>query len=397
MAERPLKIALFSDSALPVLNGVSISIDGLIRALRRQGHSVHLFTADYPGHQETDPNTHRFRAVITPWVPGYPMAYPPFIDKLREFRKQQFDVIHTHTPFTIGFVGMRWAQSAQIPIVSTYHTLYDRYAHYLPKFLPKRYVRFKIAKHTNYYYNQISEIIVPSNAAKKWLQRHDVRSNIHVIPTGGLDRQMLSRSDCRAMLGIDPSDRMLLYVGRLAKEKNLDMLFEAARHTFEHDAQARLWLVGDGPYREALLEKSRSLGIGDRVHFAGFVPRAQVDPFYAAADLFLFSSMTETQGLVLMEAMLYGVPAIAVTGGGASEGIVEGENGFIVRNDPLQLANQALAVLSDDLLHAKLSAGAERSMRDRTVDAMASQVVGVYRSAIEGLAPEPELEPVRLL
>lgn len=380
MSER-LRIAMFSDSALPILNGVSLSIDALIRELRRQGHSVHLFTAAYPHHRETDPNIVRMRALTTPWTPDYPLALPPFLRPLREFRKHEFDVVHTHTPFTIGFVGLRWAESHEIPIVSTYHTLYDRYAHYIPYF-PKRYVRFKIAKHTNFYYNSVDRVICPSKAAMRWLLRHAVHRPIDVIPTGCFDRKMLERAECRRALGIAPDERVLLYVGRLAREKNLDMLFEMARIVFKKDPYSVLYLVGDGPYRDECLRSANRLGIGDRVRFAGFVPREDVDEYYAAADLFVFPSMTETQGLVVQEAMAYGLPAIVVVGGGAGEGVVDGENGFLVRNEAQAFADRTLEVLSDDRIAASLSANAIRSVQDRTAGAMAQRVSDVYRRAI---------------
>lgn len=388
-----LRIALFSDSALPILNGVSVSIDGLVRELRRQGHSVHVFTAAYPGFKDPDPNTYRFRSIMTPLAPGYPMAVPPFFPNLRHFREHTFDVVHTHTPFTLGFVGLRWAQSHDIPIVSTYHTLYDRYAHYIPV-IPRRYIRFKIAKHTNFYYNSVRRVIVPSAAAQRWLHRHGVNTPSRVIPTGALERKMLDRAECRLQLGIAPDQRVLLYVGRLAKEKNLETLFAMAAQAMAQDPRVHLWLVGDGPYRAECTEMVRALGIGNRVRFVGFVPRADVDPYYAAADLFVFSSVTETQGLVIQEAMLYGLPAVAVVGGGASESILDGENGFVVRNDVARFAEQTLDILADDVLYARLSVGALESVRDKTLEAMAQRVVGVYREAIANEPAAPEVEPV---
>jgi glycosyltransferase involved in cell wall biosynthesis len=386
-----LRIAIFSDSALPILNGVSVSVDLLVRQLRDAGHSVHLYTAQARGYRDADPNTFRFRAIETPWVRGYALAYPPFYGLLRRFRQHEYDVIHSHTPFTIGFVGLRWAQSHGIPIVSTYHTLYDRYAHYVPIF-PKRYVRFKMAKHTNFYYNAVDRVIVPSSAAQRWLRRHAVETPIEVIPTGAPQAASLDRSEIRRKLGIPPEQRILLYVGRIAKEKNLAVLFEMAKQVFERDENARLWLVGDGPYRAQCTEVVRRLGIGDRLRFVGFVPRAEVDQFYAAADLFVFSSITETQGLVIQEAMAYGLPAVVVAGGGAGEALEDGVNGLLVRNDVPAFAEQVATVLNDESLYARLSAAASKSVRGRTAGSMARDVVEVYRQAM-GTRPASEGEP----
>lgn len=384
--DTPLRIAVFSDSCLPVLNGVSISIDLLVRELRDRGHSVHIFTAAHFKYRDPDPNTYRFPAVQTPWTRGYPLAFPPFFPMLRKFRQHEFDVIHSHTPFTIGFVGLRWAQSHDIPIVSTYHTLYDRYAHYIPA--PHRYVRYKIAKHTHFYYNRVDQVITPSDASLKWLRRHGVTTPIHVVPTGSPNGSLLDRAEIRRSLGIAPEHRVLLYVGRLAKEKNLETLLQMAAQVFREDASVRLWLVGDGPYRSELAELARSLGIGDRVRFVGFVPRAEVDKYYASADLFVFSSITETQGLVVQEAMTYGLPAVAVVGGGAGAAIEPGINGYLVKNDPAIFAQQVRNVLDNETLHARLCDGAAKSVRLYTTTDMAHRVVDVYRLAMD----RPRLE-----
>jgi len=385
--DRSLRIAVFSDSARPILNGVSVSIASLIEELRDRGHSVHLFTAAHFGYRDPDPNTHRFAAVHTPWARGYPLAVPPFYPLLRQFRRQPFDLIHTHTPWTLGFVGLRWAESHGIPIVSTYHTQYDKYTHYVP-FLPKRYVRYRIAKHTHYYYNRVGHVIVPSEAARRWLQRHSVHQPISIIPTGTPVPQVLSRTEIRSRLGIRPETKVMLYVGRIAREKNMNVLIEAAGEAMTEDARIVLWLVGDGPYREACVQQVRALGIGDRVRFVGFVPREDVDAYYAAADLFVFASLTETQGLVVAEAMSYGLPAVVVHGGGAGAPIRDGENGYLVRNDPGVFALQATRILRDDALHARLSAEARQTPRQYGTAGMADRVLDVYCEVLK-TTPDP--------
>lgn len=376
-----LSIALFSDSALPVLNGVSVSIDSLVRELRSRGHSVHIFTSTYPGHKDDDPNTHRFRSIHTPWTTDYPLAIPPFYGKLREFRRQKFDLIHTHTPFTVGFVGLRWAQSHEIPIVSTYHTHYDKYSYYMP-FAPKRYLRYKIAKHLNFYFNSVGQVVTPSEASRRWLLRHSIKTPITVIPTGVSAPRMVDRAHVRAELGFKPGARVLLYAGRIAREKNLALLFEAVAIARKSDPLVEFMLVGDGPARAELSAMARRLGIGDHVRFVGAVKRHFVDDYYAASDIFVFSSMTETQGLVVLEAMNYGLPAIVVQGGGAGEAVRDGENGYTVRNEPSALAEAVLSVLSDDPLHARLSEGARRTAKECSIPATTDRILEVYDRAL---------------
>jgi glycosyltransferase involved in cell wall biosynthesis len=376
-----LRIAVFSDSALPVLNGVSISIDALIQELRRQGHSVHLYAPRFPGYKDPEPNTFRFRSLESPISKGYPVAIPPFYRMLRRFREQRYDVVHTHTPFMLGMVGYRWAESHDLPIVSTYHTLYDRYAHYF-RLLPRRYVRFRLAKHTNFYYNRVNHVITPTEASFKWLRRHSVTKPVTVIPTGLPPAALVDRSEARHRLGIAPEQRILLYVGRLAKEKNLNVLFEAAAMALHKDSSLRFWLVGDGPYRNECVVMARELGIGDRVRFVGFVDRSRVDDYYASADLFVFASITETQGLVIQEAMTHGLPAVVVAGGGASAAIEEGTTGLLTKNDPGDLADNIQLALRDEILYTRLSDAAAKASRANGIPKMTTQVVEVYRQAI---------------
>lgn len=378
---------MFSDSVFPILNGVSVSVDALVTELRNQGHSVHLYCPRHHGFNDPDPNTYRFRSIATPWNWQYPIVYPPFYRMLLKFRRHQYDVIHTHTPFLLGMVALRWAESHELPIVSTYHTLYDRYAHYMVAF-PRRYIRFRIAKHTNFYYNSVNEVITPTEASLKWLRRHSVDTNITVIPTASPGRSMLQRGEVRQSLGIPPDIRVLLYVGRLAQEKNLAVLLEMAALAMRRDPSLRLWLVGDGPYRSECRQIVRDLGIGDRVRFVGAVPREEVGRYYAAADLFVFPSITETQGLVVQEAMTYGLPAVAVSGGGASALIEEDTNGFVARNDPLEFSDLVMRVMEDERIYTRLSEGALKTSRQYGMAEMCQRVVDTYRRAIDGQKQE---------
>ena len=385
-----LNVAVFSDSALPILNGVSVSIDALIQGLRDKGHSVHLFTSGFPGHKELDPNTHRFTAINTIFAKGYPVSIPPFYPMLAEFRRHKFDIIHTHTPFTVGFVGLRWAESHGIPIVSTYHTHYDKYTHYIP-LLPKPYLRYKIAKHTNFYYNNVDRIITPSDASLRWLRRHNVRKPISVVPTRIPVPRDIDQAAARARLGARADQRVMLYVGRIAVEKNIGTLIKAAKIAMAEDPSLHLWFVGDGPALEGYRRMIGSMGIGDRVSFFGFVPRHEVDEFYAAADVFVFPSMTETQGLVVIEAMSYGLPAVVVTGGGAGSAIRNGKNGFLVKNDPMELARAIGKALENESTYNLMSQSATADAREFSVPVMVNRVLDVYRQAIHPEEPSTEV------
>ena len=204
-----------------------------------------------------------------------------------------------------------------------------------------------------------------------------------VIPTSACIYGQWERGEVRQKLGISPLHKVLLYVGRIAKEKNVGFLFKSVALAIEKDPEIRFWLVGDGPYREECLKLARSFGIGDKVRFAGFVPRDQVDQYYSAADLFIFSSMTETQGLVVNEAMAHGLPALVVQGGGAGSSVQNGVNGYLRANDPHLFSKTILDVLDHDSLYLSLSVAAKKTSRHYTVEEMARKVLSIYKSSIE--------------
>ncbi len=387
-----MKIAIFSDSVLPVINGVSISVDALVQALREYGHSVHIFGPSVGRKLDHDPNVVRFASLPLPNAKDVWIAYPPYLKTLRKFRRHQFDLIHTHTCGPIGFIGLRWAQSHEIPIVSTYHTLYDRYAHYFGM-LPRRYVRFKIAKHTNFYYNSVQAVITPSEASEKWLRRHSIDRPITVIPTGIKAPIHYSREDVREQLGISPQFKVCLFVGRIAQEKNMGTLLKAFSLASQSDQELRLLVVGDGPYRERCIDMVLELNLGDRVTFTGFIDPALVGKYYTAADYFVFASQTETQGLVVNEALAHGLPTILVEGGGASAMIQHNENGLISNNTPESLSKNLLRAVTSESLSAKLSEGARATARKNGQAAMAQNVLNVYQSVLElnGSNPSPTL------
>lgn len=376
-----MRIAIFSDSFSPIINGVSVSIEGLIEELRVIGHSVHVFTSSYPEYTERDPNVIRFRSIVTRYAKSYPLAIPPFSPFKKEFLRFRFDIVHTHTPFTVGLIGKRWAKQSKTPLVSTYHTLYEEYAHYVP-FVPKRFVKFIISRITNSYYNQCEHIIVPSEIAKENLLKHNVKKPISIIPTGNPAPRKIPREEARTEIGAKSDAKLLLYVGRLAREKNLILLFRAVNKILAERKDVQLWLVGDGPDMENCKRTVRQIGIGDHVVFIGSVPRTNVDKYYASADVFVFPSTTETQGLVIGEALSYGLPVVAVKGGGASIMLENGETGFIVNNEPLEFANSVLMLLSNPALWGRISTNARKSSRQWTFRDMAESVLEVYEQVL---------------
>jgi 1,2-diacylglycerol 3-alpha-glucosyltransferase len=225
-----VKVALFSESYLPYLNGVSISIRILQEELTRRGHEVWVYAPRFRHYRDESPFVRRFPSFYTPFEPDYPIGWLWSPSLWREWRQQRFDLVHTHTPFFVGMAGARWARRTRTPLVSTFHTLYEEYLHYLPRLVPRRLVRRLLRWHLRRYYEQVDAIMTPSQIGAEVLRRYGIRKAITPIRNPVLPFPTMSQEQARAALGIPQEVWMLLYVGRMAPEKNVHLLLHAMPH-----------------------------------------------------------------------------------------------------------------------------------------------------------------------
>jgi glycosyltransferase involved in cell wall biosynthesis len=277
--------------------------------------------------------------------------------------------------------------------------------------LPESVTQTLIQHYLPWYYNRCAEIICPSNVAENALRELGVTRPIEVIPTGipRPPRETVNaeaRRAARACIGVPNHAPMLLYVGRLAKEKNVEWLLEVFATIRERQSQARLVLAGGGPQDEELRAQAQSLGISDATLFLGPQPRRQMDGLYAAADVFCFPSPTETQGLVVGEARAAGTPCVVVDAGGAPETVCDGEDGFRVPcGDRTMFADRVLSILQDRSLARQMRVNARRNALQFTPERMIRRVLAVYARArlqpmadfdqdTQPLADEMDLETV---
>ena len=273
--------------------------------------------------------------------------------------------------------------SLDLPHLSTNHTLYTEYAHYLP--LPTvAATRWMLVRWMRDFYNSCDRVLAPSHLTQDVLEGYGVRTPISVVPTAiPAPPYVLQRPpETKREFGLPPDARLLLYVGRLAPEKNLDLLLRAFALVAAETNDTYLILAGSGKSRGALEARARSLGIHRRTRFAGFLGRTKLDPLYQASDLFLFPSKTETQGLAVGEALAAGLPCIVVNAGGAPESVRDGVDGFLVADDARAMAERTLALLSDAAGHQRLSEEAKRGAQSRTPQNVGGRLVSVYEDLI---------------
>jgi 1,2-diacylglycerol 3-alpha-glucosyltransferase len=384
-----MRIAIFAESYPPVVNGAATAISLLVDALRER-HEVRVYAPRFPGFKDRDPDVRRFVSYRLPPEPEYPLAVPLAPALFREFLRSRFDVVHTHSPFTLGQVGRRWAARAHLPSVTTYHTLYTEYTHYTP-WVPAGFARRCICWITRQHCNASHGVTVPTEPIKEVLRGYGVTRPVEVIPTGVPFGEPISPDPTfpRAALGIAPDAPIVLYAGRLAKEKNLPLLFRVFRRVREAEPRAVLLLAGTGPWEGEARRLADTLGIMPATRFAGVLDPARLALCYADAAVFGFPSLADTQGMVLVEAKAAGLPSVCVGSFGPAIVVRDGVDGLLVPNDEEQFAAALLRVLREPALRSALSAAGLADAERFSVTAMARRYERVYESAARALIAGP--------
>ena len=346
-----MRIGIFTESYEPIVNGVSVCVTTLRDELETRGHEVFVFAPDFKGFQDHNSSVIRFPSVRTFLMRDYPLPIPFAATVEKTFASLQLDLVHTQTPFVLGLLGAKWARRYGLPLVSTNHTLYTEYAHYAP-IRPKALTKALLVGLMKRYYSGCDVVVVPSGPVMKILRSYGVTARIEVIKTGVVGIKQtnpLERRLVRQKYGVGDGDFLLLYVGRIAREKNLTMLLKAFKIVVSCHGNARLLLIGGGP---ALAETERlasQLGLSNNLRFLGMMPRSEIAPVYLAADTFVFPSVTETQGIAICEALSAGLPTVAVNAGGIPENIQPGIDGFLTDDNPNDFADRILFLIDNEL------------------------------------------------
>jgi 1,2-diacylglycerol 3-alpha-glucosyltransferase len=379
-----MNIGIFSDSYRPYISGVVRSIDSFATELRKMGHKVYIFAPKY-GDDPDEPDVFRFASVKPLVNQDFALAIPISSSLKSTIAKLELDVIHTHSPFLMGQLGAHCAKRDGIPLIFTYHTLYDQYVHYLPLMEPV--ARRAIVRYAAKYCNRVDQVITPTTVVAKMVRNYGVSTPITALPTG-IDYELLSGGDpnwLRERYGIGPRERVLLFVGRLSLEKNLDFLLHAMRMVKRKLPlkQVRLVLVAGGPERKHLEKLAVKLGIRSEVLFTGPLPPEEVAHCYKGADLFTFPSCSETQGLVLIEAMAAGLPPVAIGANGVLDMVQNNQDGLLVDLDLEQYSNAIIRLLEDEPERQRLSQNAKIKAVEFSTTNMALKLAAIYEQVIE--------------
>lgn len=380
---------MVSDVYFPRVNGVSTSIQTFARLLKAEGIDLHLVAPDY-GNPSDSSNTEEA------WITRVP-ARKVWLDpedramhwhRLRDVLAQasrDADLIHVQTPFLAHYAGLRAARQRGIPVVCTYHTLFEEYLfHYLP-FLPRERLRALARYVSRQQCNALDAVIVPSQAMRQRLGDYGITTPLEILPTG-IPLERFAQGDgaaFRQRYGIAPERRVALYVGRVAHEKNIGFLVEAMQAVARQLPEALLLIAGEGPAVHHLQQQVATAGLQQQVQFVGYLERtAELPACYAAADVFAFASRTETQGLVLLEAMAMGKPVVALSAMGTAD-ILTPESGAVVpRDDVSDFAAQLAALLADAPRRQQLGVQAHHWALQWSDRAMAARLAAFYRQQL---------------
>ncbi|MCF7979112.1 MAG: glycosyltransferase [Chromatiaceae bacterium] len=377
-----MRLLMISDVYFPRVNGVSTSIQTVGRELVQKGHQVTLIAPSY-GEATQDP----FEVIRIPsrYLPFDPedriMRWGLLPAHRAALRAQRFDLVHIHTPFVAHYAGLALARWLALPVVESYHTFFEQYLDKYIPLVPGGWLGYAARRFSAAQCNDVDALAVPSQVMLDVLKRYGIQTPAEVVPTG-IDLEQFGQGDgerFRQRWGIAPGRPLLVHVGRLAFEKNCDFLLRMLVQVKAEIPDILLVIAGDGPALKRLQRLRDQLGLQQQILFTGYLARdGSLEDCYRAGDAFVFSSCTETQGLVLLESMALGTPVVALAEMGAGELLCDGEGCLIAEHDETQFAQHCLRLLREPALRAQISRRARAYARSWSAPVLTERLLAFY-------------------
>lgn len=402
-----MRIGIFTEAYTPYISGLVTSEVMLKKALEKKGHEVYVVTANLESfNYEYDEEEKVLR------IPGIPTGiydsrltsiYP--LPALKKIKSWNLDVIHSQTEFAIGTFARLFAKQYNIPIVHTYHTMYEDYVHYVTKGYFNRSSKKIVEYLTKFYCDKtINELIVPTKKAYKlFKEKYNVQRNIHIIPTGiEVERFYKEKTnekqlnELKKKYNIKKSDFTLIFVGRIAEEKNIPFLIDIMQDLIKEKYNLKLLIIGDGPDKEAYEALSKQKGTEKNIIFTGKVPWDDIPKYYSLGNAFISASTTETQGLTIIEAMAASLPALCIDDESFNGTVIDDLNGFLFK-DKKECEEIIKKLMSDKKLLNYTKNGARTSADKHSSKYFAEAVLDVYKEAIRKRKPSYRERLRRLL
>lgn len=388
-----MRIGIFTDTFTPEINGVATSCSLLFEVLKNNGHEVFVFTTGDKTYYDEKEHIYRIKGVTLKRIYNYKLVFPFSIKILKFIKNLNLDVIHANTEYGVGLIGFNAAKRYKIPLVYTFHTMIEYYTYYITHgFLDniaKDIVRKLIKK---YVYNS-DETIVPSEATKKYFKLINSRKYINVVPTGlSLDTFIKNalahkenKENLKKTLQIPSNFKVFLIIGRISKEKNFDETLAyinsfIKKYNYE---KVKVLVVGDGPYLEELKKECDNLNMNQYVSFLGKVPHEEVSKYYAISDVFINSSITETQGLTYLEALASNTIVLARKADFLEGVIIDNESGFIYKNENDFIKHLVTILNLSNSDKERINNNTKKILDKYSISSFYNNILRVYNRAIK--------------
>lgn len=384
---KSLNVAMFTNNYLPFIGGVPISIERLRYGLTRIKDTVLVVAPRYRDKLNKERNVIRMPSLFSFGDKSefrFANIFSGYVrKKVREFKP---DIIHSHHPFWIGSVGVYMARRLKVPVVYTYHTRLEHYAHFV--FLPGSLFRNIIAHFlVRRFANKCDSVIVPTQSTEEYLRLIGVKSTIYVQPTG-IEFERFQQRDESVIKALKSQqnikdETVFVSVARLSNEKNIDFMLEALAQLRKQTTQPfRFLMIGDGHQRHRLQQKSQDLGLADHVSFVGAVPPEEMPQWYQLGDVFLFASQSETQGMVILEAMAAGLPVVAVRSSGIDDVVADAVNGYKTPAQQSLWLDKVQLLLEDKSQRDRLAKQAVECAASHSVENFTQEIRYVYAETL---------------
>jgi 1,2-diacylglycerol 3-alpha-glucosyltransferase len=392
-----MRIGIFTDTYPPYINGVSTSIAMLEKALEKKGHQVFIVTVNTEsiGYKYENENK-----IIR--IPGIPIGiydyrltgiYP--LRAIEKIKRWNLDVIHSHTEFGVGTFARIIAKQFDIPLVHTYHTMYEDYIHYITGGYFAKSGKKIVEYLTKFYCDKTAtELIVPTKKTYDlFKEKYKVNRNVHIIPTGieierfykeNYDKKEIK--DLKLSIGLKEEDFVIMFVGRLGKEKNVDFLIKNHHSIVKHNKNAKLVIIGHGPDADSFHKLTLKEKMDSNIIFTGKVPWEDISKYYQFADIFTTASKSETQGLTVIEAIAASVPVVCINDESFKDVIIDDLNGYLFDNKK-DYVKSIIKIMDDKELYERLSNQGRISAELHSSKYFAEKVLDVYNIAIKDIVP----------
>ncbi len=380
-----MKIGIFTECYKPILNGVVNSIIGFKEGLERLGHEVYIFCPNYKDYKPEDNKVIYCKSWKLPGKSGYHFIFP-LDNEIKKIAKTM-DIIHVQHPFVMGDIAADTSEEFNIPIAFTNHTQYDQYLHYVP--FSKKFAKKQLIEYIKNFTKRVDLIVAPAYGIEKKLESYGIRTPITIVPNG-IDVQRFetkvkegSKEKLRNKYNIKLSNKILIFTGRIAEEKNLSFLLKAFKKVNDKMSDTKLLMVGGGVEIDKFQNMIVDLKLEDKAIITDFIPYSEMQNYLALGQIYVTASKSEVHPLTVIEGLAVGLPMVIVDAPGTSDIVTNDFDGLIAKDDIDDFITCAMKILNNSQLHKKLSTNARKTAKKYSYLETSKKMVGAYNRAIK--------------